>query len=213
MELMKFFGRGTAGLALVLAGVLLAGCQTDRGNGGSYGGDPLKETTAPASGPANPSGTLMHVGDEITVSFSDVAQSILPIDDTIKEDGSITLVYNQKFQAAGKTAGVLQEEIRQRYVPQYFKFLTVTVKTQERFYFVGGEVRAPGRQIYTGSMTLLGAIDTAGGFTDFAKRSKVQVTREGGKSFNVDATKALTHPELNVPIFPGDRVFVHKRMW
>ncbi len=162
---------------------------------------------------ADPTGTLLHVGDDINVAFSDTPTQIPPIADTIKEDGSITLMLNQKFQAAGKTIGALQSEIRDRYVPQYFKYLTVSIKPETRFYSVGGEVRAPNRQAYTGYMTVLRAIDTAGGFTDFANKSEVAVTHTSGETFYVNCKKAQTHPELDKQIFPGDKIYVKKRIW
>ncbi len=135
------------------------------------------------------------------------------MEDIIKEDGSITLILNQKFQAAGKTIGALQADIRDRYVPQYFKYLTVTIKTQERFYSVGGEVRSPNRQAYTGYMTVLRAIDTAGGFTDFSRKTDVEVTRANGEKYVVNCKKAQNHPELDREIFPGDKIFVHRRLF
>ena len=155
--------------------------------------------------PTDPTVTLLHVGDQITVAFSDVPQTVMPIDTTVQEDGSVTLIYNQKFQVDGKTIGKLQEEIRDRYVPQYFKFLTVTVKRADSFYFVGGEVRAPSRQVYTGYMTVLGAVTTAGGYTDFANKHSIEVTRANHQKFTVDGVKAQTHPEPERPGFPGRR--------
>jgi polysaccharide export outer membrane protein len=216
MENMKFFGRGIAGLALILVGILLGGCETD---GGRYAGDTSTPTnTADATNEVanarlDPTTTLLRVGDKITVGFADVVQTIPPIDTIVQEDGSITLIYNQKFQAAGKTIGALQTEIRDRYVPQYFKFMTPTINSQERFYFVSGQVKGESRQVYTGYMTVLGAITSAGGYTDFANKHKIRVTRANGQQFMVDGVKALTHPELNIQIFPGDEIFVFKRLW
>jgi protein involved in polysaccharide export with SLBB domain len=220
MELMKFFGRRVTGLALLLVGIMLVGCQSPDDN---YKFNALPQNSAPtastpaptgAGTPAQPdaSATVLHVNEAITVSFSDTPTQIMPIEDTIKEDGSITLIYDQKFQAAGKSVGALQEEIRERYVPQYFKYLTVSIKTGDRFYSVGGEVKGPSRQAYVTTMTVLRAIDTAGGFTDFARKTRVQLTRaSGGKVIIVNCVKALTHPELDLQVFPGDKIYVPKR--
>src|SRR5437879_919343 len=124
MELMKFFGRGFAGLALVAAAIFLTGCKTD--DNYVFKGDPLMQNTAPAQGGGAMAGapvvdvsqTTMAKGNVVTFSFADVPGGITPIEDTIKEDGSITLMFNEKFQADGKTIGVLQEEIHDRYVPK-----------------------------------------------------------------------------------------------
>ncbi len=57
------------------------------------------------------------------------------------------------------------------------------------------------------------AIDTAGGFTDFANKGKVEVTHANGEHFMVNARKAQNHPELDKQIYPGDKIFVHKRIF
>jgi protein involved in polysaccharide export with SLBB domain len=62
-------------------------------------------------------------------------------------------------------------------------------------------------------MTVVGAIDTAGGFTDFAKRSRIQVTRASGKKMTVDYYKALKNPDKDIEIFPGDMIFVPKKLF
>ena len=222
MEIMNFFGRGLTGAGLLFAGILLAGCESSS----PYKFDPLAANGTPVAMPhgevgaavalpvsADASGTLVHIGDALDVSFADTVNGVPPIADTVKEDGSITLIYNQKFQAAGKTIGALQTEIRDRYVPQYFKYLTVSIKTQDRFYSVGGEVRQPSRQVYTGAMTVLRAINTVGGFTEFASKTKVQVIRASGEKFTENCRKALSHPELDREVFPGDIINVPKRLW
>ena len=44
-------------------------------------------------------------------------------------------------------------------------------------------------------------------------RHKIQLVRADGKQIMVDGIKALNKPELNLEIYPGDRVVVHKRLW
>jgi len=65
----------------------------------------------------------------------------------VHDDGTITLQQNKTFQAAGKSRGLLEREVRDAYVPSEWLHLTVTIKPQERFYFVGGEVKAPAKQL------------------------------------------------------------------
>jgi protein involved in polysaccharide export with SLBB domain len=220
MELMKFLGRGFAGLGLAVAAIFLAGCETDS----SYQFNPLAQKSAPAdagfnggsSAPAtvpDSSPNTLTKGDVVIINFTDTPNPIQPMEDTVKDDGSITLIYDQRFQAAGKTTAALQREIRDRYVPKYFKFLTVTIAPKERFYYVGGEVRQPNRFVYSGKMTVNQAIDTAGGFTDFARKGKVKVIRPNGESYDEDCTAALKHPEKDHEIFPGDKIQVPKRLW
>ncbi len=107
----------------------------------------------------------------------------------------------------------MAQEIRDAYVPKYYKYLTATVKPEERFYYVGGEVRMPNRQPYTGSMTVTRAIDTAGGFSDYAAKSKIILTRASGQKFRIDYNKALKDPAFDPPVFPNDQVKVERSVW
>ena len=155
----------------------------------------------------------IQVGDSITVNFTDLPISVPPIQpyvSRIGEDGNITLHMNVTVKAAGKTARDLEQEIRTNYVPRYYKNLTVTVKTEERFYFVGGEVKMPARQPYFGRITVLRAIDTAGGFTDFANRSKIELTRHNGQKIKINWKKAIKDPKLDPEVFPNDQINVPK---
>jgi protein involved in polysaccharide export with SLBB domain len=218
MHMIKHLGRCITGSAILLAGILLVGCGGSGGSGG-FKFDPLTDgpgalTGGGASGKdVSNTDQVLHIGDSLTVSFQDLVSPIAPIDQSVKEDGTITLIYNKKFQAAGKTVGALEREIHDQYVPSYFVNMTPTIKTSERFYSVGGEVKNPNRQVYSGRMTVVGAINTAGGFTDYARKSKIQVTRANGKSFKVNYEKALKDPNENKEIFANDDVYVPKRLW
>jgi len=174
--------------------------------------------TTPKSGVIPPldtnSGSMARVGDFLYVSFTDLPaiaggqfrdQKI-----RISDDGMITLPYNVRVQAAGRPFSEVEADARARYVPAYFQQFTIIIKPEERFYYVGGEVRIPGLRPYFGNMTVLRAIDTAGGFTDFAKRSHIEVRRENGKTELVNWKKARKDSKLDLPIFPNDHIIVTK---
>ena len=181
--------------------------------------------TAPVATPAagsvagpgvtNSSAEVLRVGDSLTVTFTDTPNTIPPFQEKIKEDGTITLALNQTFKADGKTRGDLEKEIRARYVPDYFKYLTVTVTpdVNTRWYYVDGEVKQPSRQIYTSRITVLKAIASSGGFTDFANKKKVKLARVDGRTLTVNCVKALDNPSLDLEIYPGDKVHVPRRFW
>jgi polysaccharide export outer membrane protein len=91
--------------------------------------------------------------------------------------------------------------------------MTVTVTSKDRYYYVSGEVKNPGTKPYLGETDILKAISSASDFTDFAKRTKVQINRANGKKETIDATKAIEDPKQNVPVYPGDHIFVPRRFF
>jgi protein involved in polysaccharide export with SLBB domain len=60
-------------------------------------------------------------------------------------------------------------------------------------------------------MTVLKAIDSANGFTDYARKSKVILTRADGQVVYVDCLKAGRRSELDPEVLPGDRIFVSRK--
>jgi len=163
----------------------------------------------------NPIGPdTLRAGDRINVTFSGLPVPIEKHEEQIREDGYINPPFlGRTIKAAGKSIGQLQEELQKLYVPDYFKSATITVRRQDSYYFVGGEVKAPGQKPYLSEMTVLKAIQTAGDFTDFSKKSKVQVIRANGhKEKPVNCPKAIKNPKLDLPIFPGDYIIVPKRL-
>jgi len=102
------------------------------------------------------------------------------------------------FKLWAKTAGELQNEIYDLYVPKLYRHLTVTVSTGDRVYYVTGEVKLPGRQLYAGQMTVTKAITTAGDFTDFANHRKVWLIRANGQRIKVQLQRkhCETRPKI-----------------
>ena len=175
---------------------------------------PSGVSSAPVPATRSNASDMLRVGDNITVSFSDIpAPGILPVTQRIREDGRITLPFNVILVAAGKTVGQLQEEIRNAYVPSTYRQMTPSVKTEERVFFVDGEVKLPGRLPYLGEMTVLRAITSAQGFTDFAKRKKVELRRASGQKLIINWYKAIADPNLDPAVFPNDQIIVHRRIW
>ena len=193
-------------MALVLLG--LAGCTSTKP-------DPGGETSEGTSASFEFSPDLLRSGDKISVIFSGLPSPMPPHEQTIREDGMITPpLLKKSVQAAGKTVGTLQEELHELYVPEYFKSLTVTVKLEDRWFFVGGEVKTPGQKPYLGEMTVLKAVQAAGDFTDFANKSNVLLTRaDGTGKEEVDCKKALKSAKYDRAVYPGDIIYVRKRVF
>src|ERR1051325_1014518 len=156
----------------------------------------------------------VHVGDKLVIIFSDTPQPMVPFEETVRDDGMITLPHEKKIKAAGKGKGELADEIRALYVPGIYRKLTVSIKTEDRFFTVSGEVRTPNRLIFSGTMTLLKAIASAGGFTEFANKRRIDIIRTTGAKEKCDWIKAQENPNrYDVPIYPGDQIHVHRRIF
>jgi polysaccharide export outer membrane protein len=201
-------------------GLLVGGCESS-GGAQTTGGPGSRPPTA-IGGPRQLASTDspqvgmddLCVGDRVTVIFTDIPVGYGPIDQRIREDGTITLPLGVEVKAAGKKAGDLAVEIHDLYVPKYYVRCTISVKPEERVFYVGGQVRLPNRYVYAGEMTLLRAIKVAGDFTDYAKKTNVEVTRAGGgKPKIVNCKKALKDAKYDLPIYPGDQIYVHQRFW
>ena len=118
------------------------------------------------------------------------------------------------MQAAGKTRSELQKEITERYVPKYFTRLNVTVNADIRYIYVSGEVKIESRHVYMGGMTVLRAVATAGGFTDFANIKRVQLLRAGARApIEINCDKARQQSDLDPAVYPDDKIFVPRRVF
>jgi len=130
----------------------------------------------------------------------------------IDENGEISLPLVGRITAAGLTTSELSERIEANYVPRFYVHCSVTVLVTVRYFYVGGEVRQPGRYPWSEDVTLLKAINTSGGFTDYANRGKVEVARGGEKRvFNCQLLRQ--HPDKDVAIRPGDSIYVPRSIF
>jgi protein involved in polysaccharide export with SLBB domain len=198
---MKLFVRGLFASALLFACLIFTGC------------DSLPGTDQTGAG-GNPPATQVarfQIGDTVSVTFDGPDQKP-PHEEQIKEDGTITLDLIGKVQAVGKTAGELQNEIHDLYVPKYYVRLTVNVKPGDLVYYVSGEVKGAGRQLYVGSTTVTKAVTSAGGLTDFA-RHKVWLTRANGQRIEVDYDEALQDQSKDPQVYPADQINVPRKLF
>jgi protein involved in polysaccharide export with SLBB domain len=189
--------------ALPLFALLLAGCATND-NKGVYD-QPDRDSQGSDQVPR------LHIGDSVIISFDGPPGGLPMHEEIIKEDKTVTLPNIGHVTAAGLTSGELQDAIHDKYVPTIYTRLTVTVKPGDRVFFVRGDVKAPGRQIYTGPITLTKSITAAGDFTDFSNRKNVVLTRANGKRFIVDCVAILDGKKPDPGIFPGDQIDVKKK--
>jgi protein involved in polysaccharide export with SLBB domain len=172
------------------------------------------ETTAGPGGPEDPivNGDILRVGAKLRIELSGTPTPVFPLETTIKSDGTITLPLINDIRAAGLDARQLEQVIQTNYVPRFYTRLTVTVNTPDQFFYVGGQVKMPNRQLYFSGVTVLRAIQSAGDFTDFANRKKVQLVRASGKKHVINCIKALENPKLDLPVYPGDSINVPNKL-
>ena len=203
-SLMKYVCRG-----LLVATVLMAaGCETTRPR-------PVNPVAGTNDVPLTVNSTdSLEPGNQITITFSGLSTIPIPYSCRIREDGTISPPYlKNPFIAAGKTIGVLERELERAYVPDIYKTINVTIRTADRFFYVGGEVRQPSRQIFIGRITVTQAIQSAGDFTDFADQREVRVIRATGKVDIIDCKAALDDPTRDLPVYPGDNIVVGRRLF
>jgi protein involved in polysaccharide export with SLBB domain len=198
-----------AGFLMVLGGFGLTGCQTSYRDQVRF--SPVEGEEDLTGTPVVGEAARLALGDPVRIIFSGLTDPPPVHEEQIKDDGNLTLPNIGVVKAEGKTTGELQKEIHDKYVPAYYKRLTVTVSTERRVYYVQGQVRSSGRQEYIGPTTVLKAIATAGDFTDFANRRKVVLTRADGKQEKVDCIRAAKDPTCDLPVFPGDKIEVPMR--
>jgi polysaccharide export outer membrane protein len=205
-------------LALVFAGCGTTSSVKEFSDSDPGTNEAMAAAAAAGTGPRLPieAGTRIQVGDSLTVTFGDMPPPPLtPFERVVREDGTITLLHNQTFAATNKTTGELESDIHDRYVNKFYPAMTVTVTAEKnsRFYYVDGEVKHPDRFIYLSRTTVLKAIASAGGFTDFANKRKVTLTRLNGRTFTINCKKAIQVPSLDLEVFPGDRIFVKRAIF
>jgi polysaccharide biosynthesis/export protein VpsN len=155
----------------------------------------------------------LRSGDQIQIRIdTGSTQQPQQFEVVIDENGEVSLPLVGRVKAADGTSSELAERIQTSYVPRFYVHCNATVMATIRFFYVGGEVRSPGRYNWTEDVTLLKSINTAGGFTDYSNRRKVEIARGKGKQV-FDCEDIRQHPAKDVPIKPGDSIYVARSIF
>lgn len=133
----------------------------------------------------------------------------------VRPDGKISLPLLNDVQASGLTPTKLGQEITsglKKFVTDPQVTVIVSVINSQRVYILG-EVNRAGAYPLLPGMTVLQALSSSGGFTQFASTKKIYVLRtEGDKSdkyaFNYKDVIAGRHPEQNIVLKAGDTIVV-----
>jgi polysaccharide biosynthesis/export protein len=133
----------------------------------------------------------------------------------VRPDGKISLPLLNDVQAEGLTAMELSNVITEG-LKKYITNPQVTVSISEinsRRVYVTGEVTRPGAYPLLPNMTVLQALTSASGPTQFARTKKIYVLRsEGGRPvkhpFNYNDVVKGNRQEDNIVLQPGDTIVV-----
>ena len=155
----------------------------------------------------------LRVGDPVELKIGGVPveeQQQLNNTYTVDANGSISIPYINKVKAEGLTPAQLARSIEETYRANRIYTnpnITILMQPTSRFVNVGGAVRLPARVPFTEDMTLLAAINAAGGFNDFADQKRVRLLR-GNEAKVYDVRQFRRDPSRDVKLRPGDRVEV-----
>jgi protein involved in polysaccharide export with SLBB domain len=183
-----------------LAVVLIAfGCVTGCVGGGSASTNPAVPVVA--------STAQLRPGDSLTIALQgvpDPSNNVVTVDDK----GLISLPFIGATQAAGLSAAELSQSIRDTYIAKkIYTTVDVSVSVTERYVYVGGEVQRPGRIAWSPDLTATKAIQSAGGFSLYAKESAVSLIRDK-TAYVLDLKLAQRNPAEDPRLVPGDSLQV-----
>ena len=192
---MQFARRAwSCGFAAALL-VLTAGCTTE----------PV--TAANPEIPVATSTAQLRPGDSLNIALQgvpDASNNTVQID----EQGLISLPFVGAVTAAGLSTNELSQRIRETYITKkIYTAVDVSVSVTERYIYVGGEVQRPGRIVWTPDLTAAKAIQSAGGFTLYAKETAVNLVRDKA-AYPIDLKLAQRNPAQDPRLVPGDSLQV-----
>lgn len=198
---------------LMAAGQIVAGQQADEKAAKDKKSDePSATKTTTGSVPTDPG---YKIGPEDVLKVDVWKETDITRQVTVRPDGKISLPLLGDVQAAGLSPTELGDAIREGLK----KFITdpqVTVTVSEinsRRIYVTGEVLRAGAYPMLPHMTVLQALSTCGGFTQFANTKKIYILRvEDGKQVkipvNYKEVVSGRKPEENILLLAGDTIVV-----
>lgn len=204
-------------LAIVLVAAGLAACATTPHplTGPALAVLPMTELPPPAGQPAGATARPYFIG-----AFDTVQVDVFGVEELsrreIQADGSghLSFPLAGTIDANGMTPEQLGHEIANRLRGRYIRDPQVTVNLTQavsQVVTIDGEVREPGLYPVVGRMTLMRAIASAKGLTEFARLSEVVVFRNVGQQhlaalYNLGAIRAGRYADPE--IFANDVVVV-----
>jgi len=203
---------------MLLAVVFVNGCVIQPINAPEQGGPVpvVNDASADlsASSDTGSSGAyVLRPLDPIYVRFSGIMEQ-QQLELVIDENGEISLLHiKEPIKAAGLTTSAVEDKIERLYREGgIYKNLSVNVTMTAKIYYVQGEVNQPGQFPLMSGTTLLQAIAGARGYTPFANKKKVTISRYG-KIYTYNAKELEKNPSKDVKIEAGDMIKVWQQWY
>lgn len=134
------------------------------------------------------------------------------IADVVDGSGNVKLPYVGALHVEGLTTGDAEELIERAFIEGgYYNKIDVIIVAQEEAYFVRGEVMRPGKYPLAGDTTVLMAISSAGGYTDFANSRKIRVIR-GEKVEELNGARIEQRKDDDFLVEPNDIIIVERKI-
>jgi polysaccharide biosynthesis/export protein len=201
------------GILLVLA--LIPGAAAQDASQAQASQAPAPETSAtPAAKPAtNDPNYVIGAQDVLDVNVWKNPELTRTV--PVRPDGKISLPLLNDVQAAGLTPSQLAVQINtglRKFITDPQVTVIVNQINSQRVYILGEVMRAGAYPLLPG-MTVLQALSSAGGFTQFANMKKIYVLRQVNGSqqklpFNYKEVLSGKRTDENIPVRPGDTIVV-----
>ena len=156
-----------------------------------------------------------RIGPEDVLQVSVFSNDALSRTVPVRPDGMITLPLLNEVKAAGLTTMELRDVLLKKLVEFVPSPEVAVIVTEVKSFMISviGQVAKPGRYDLRSSATVVEALAMAGGFKEFAGRSRIVVMRVEGPAsrriaFDYDRMNARKSPQENFPLRPGDIVMV-----
>ena len=157
-------------------------------------------------------GRVLRRDDRLTVSLRAIPHPE-ELSEVVDDNGNINLPLIGLFKIEGLNTAEAENQIEQAYITKgFYRDINVILVAQDDAYFVRGEVARPGKYPLVGDTSLVMAITAAGGYTDFAKQSKIRVIR-GGESFTLNAERIEARRDADFLIRPNDIIVVERKVF
>jgi polysaccharide biosynthesis/export protein len=170
---------------------------------------PNANATLEAAAPVDPKG--YKLGPEDVIGLKVWREPELSGQFVVRPDGKITLPLSGDMAVEGKTLDAVKEEITKA-LSQQLNRPEVTVsllRVGSKKYYLVGEVNRTGMFPLIVPITVLEALNAAGGLREFASKKKIVILRGTQRiKFNYDEVMKGKKLEQNILIENGDQVFV-----